>query len=118
MYSVRDSKCPVIIQINQDDDDTDREKISNDDNEDAGESTVSTDIEDDDLDNQQEVLHLDEARRDKLIQTTRVPLPKKRNRADTVIAHTSSSKSATSSRGNGTTIPQMPKVNHQHITRV
>jgi hypothetical protein len=33
-------------------------------------------------------LHLDQGRRDKLIGTARVLLPKKRNRADTVNAHT------------------------------
>jgi len=46
---------------------------------------LSSDIEEDDLDIRQEVLHLDQARRDKTIRTTRVPLPKKRSRADTVI---------------------------------
>jgi len=54
--------------------------------EDTGESTLSTDIEQDDLDHQQEVLLLGQARRDKSLQTTRVPLPKKRSRADSVIA--------------------------------
>ena len=46
-------------------------------------------MEEDDLDNQPENLHLDQARRDKTIRTTRVPLPKTRSRADTVIARTS-----------------------------
>jgi len=49
-------------------------------------STLSSDIEEDDLDHQQEVLHLGQARRDKSLCTTRVPLPKKQSRADTVIA--------------------------------
>ena len=71
--------------MKQDDDDIDRE-ISNDESEDLGESTLSSDIEEDDLDIRQEVLHLDQARRDKTIRTTRVPPPKKRSRADTVIA--------------------------------
>jgi hypothetical protein len=75
--------------MKQDDDDTDREEISDDESEVLGESTLSSDIEEDDLDNQQEVLHLDQARRGKIIRTTRVPQPKKRNRADTVIARTS-----------------------------
>jgi hypothetical protein len=79
----------AIIHMKQDDDDTDREEISDDESEVLGESTLSSDIEEDDLDNQQEVLHLDQARRDKIIRTTRVPQPKKRNRADTVIARTS-----------------------------
>ena len=74
--------------MKQDDDDTDRE-ISENECEDLGESTLSSDIEEDDLDKQQEVLHLDQARRDKTIRTTRVPPPKKRSRADTVIARTS-----------------------------
>jgi len=74
--------------MKQDDDDSDWE-LSKDKSEDPGESTLSSDIEEDDLDNQQEVLPLDQARRDKSIRTTRVPLPKKRSRADTVIARTS-----------------------------
>jgi hypothetical protein len=77
-----------MILIKQDDDDTDRE-LSEDECEDLGESTLSSDIEEVDLDNQQEVLHLDQARRDKSIRTTRVPLPKKRSRADTFIASNS-----------------------------
>jgi len=77
-----------IILIKQDDDDTDQE-LSEDECEDLGESTLSSDIKEDDLDNQQEVLYLDQARRDKSIRTTRVPLPKKQSRADTVIARTS-----------------------------
>jgi len=79
----------AIILMKQDYDDTDREEISDDDSEDGGESTLSSDIEEDDLVNQQDVLHLDQARRDKIIGTTRVPLPKIWNRADTVIARTS-----------------------------
>jgi len=39
----------AIILMNQDDDDTDRE-ISNDKSEDPGESTLSSEIEEDDLD--------------------------------------------------------------------
>jgi len=56
----------AIILIKQDDDDTDRE-ISNDESEDPGESTLLSDIEEDDLDIWQEVLHLDQARRDETI---------------------------------------------------
>jgi hypothetical protein len=78
----------AIILMKQDDNDTDLE-ISENESEHLGESTLSSDIEEDDLDNQQEVPHLDQARRDKTIQTTRVPPPKKRSRADTVIARTS-----------------------------
>ena len=78
----------AIIRKTQYDNGTDRE-ISENESEDPGESTLSTDIEGDDLVNQQEILHLDQAHRDKTIQTTKVPLPKKRRRADTVIACTS-----------------------------
>jgi len=74
-----------IILMMQDDNDTNWE-ISENECEDLGESTLSSDIEEDDLDNQQEVLHQDQARCDKTIQTTRVPPPRKRSRADTVIA--------------------------------
>jgi len=56
----------TIIHMKQDDDDTDREKISDEDSEDTGESTLSSDIEEDDLDKQQEVLHLDQVRHDKI----------------------------------------------------
>jgi len=77
----------AIILMKQDDDDTDQ-AISENKSADPGESTLSSDLKEDDLDNQQKVLHLDQARRDKTIRTTRVPLPKKRSRADTVIAHT------------------------------
>jgi hypothetical protein len=75
----------AIILMEQNDDDTDQ-YISNDESEDPGQSTLSSDIEEDDLDIRQEVLHLDQPRRDKTIRTTRVQPPKKRSRADTVIA--------------------------------
>jgi hypothetical protein len=75
----------AIILIKQDDDDIDWE-ISNDESEDLGQSTLSSDIEEDDVDIWQEVLHLDQARHERTIRTTRVTPPKKRSRADTVIA--------------------------------
>jgi len=75
----------VIIVIKQDDDDTNQE-ISDDDCEDPGEFTLSSDIEEDDLDSHHEVLHVDQALRDKTLRTWRVPLPKKWSSADTVIA--------------------------------
>jgi len=74
----------AIIVMKQHDDHIDWE-ISNDKCEDPAESTVSSDIEEDDLDIRQEVLHLDQGRRDYTIRTTRVPLPKKQSHADTVI---------------------------------
>jgi hypothetical protein len=52
--------------MNQDDDNTDRE-IRNNKSEDPGESTLSSDIEEDDLDIAQVILHPDQARRDKTI---------------------------------------------------
>jgi len=78
----------AIILMKQDDNDTERE-ISENESKDHGESTLSSDIEEDDLDNQQEVLHQDQVRCDKTIRNTRVPPPKKRSRAVTVIARTS-----------------------------
>jgi len=75
----------AIILRKQDHDDTDRE-ISNDERQDPGKSTLSSDIEEDDLDIQQVVLHRDQAHREKRIQITRVRLPKKWSRGDTVIA--------------------------------
>jgi hypothetical protein len=53
----------AIILASQDVDDIDLE-ISKDDSEDPGESTLSSNIEEDNLDNWQEVLHLDQACRD------------------------------------------------------
>jgi len=65
--------CAIIPLMKQDDDNSDRE-LSKDKNKDPGESTLSSDIEEDDLDNQQEILHLDQICYDKSIRTTRVPL--------------------------------------------
>ena len=75
--------------MTQDDDNTDREEISDDESEDAAESTLSYDIEQYDFNNQEEVLHQDQAHRDKIQRTARVLLPKQQNHADTVIARTS-----------------------------
>jgi len=74
--------------MKQDDDDTDRE-ISDDNSEDPGESNLSSDIDEDNLDTKQEVLHLDQACRDRTVRKTKVPLSQKRSRVDTVIARTS-----------------------------
>jgi len=65
----------AIILMKQDDDDTDRE-IRENDIEEPEESTVSSDIKEDDLDNQPEVQHRNQARRDQTIWTTLDPLPK------------------------------------------
>jgi len=70
-------------------DDTDQDSCDGESgrqSEDTGESTLSSDIEEDDFDHQQEALLLGQAHRDKSLQTERVPLPKKRSRADTGIA--------------------------------
>jgi len=67
-------------------DETDQE-ISDDDSEDTGESTLLSDIEEDDLNHQQVVLHLGQVRWEKSLRTTRVPLRKKQSHADTVVAH-------------------------------
>ena len=77
----------ATVQMNDDDDNTDWE-ISNHQSDAAGVSTLSSDIEQDELDIWQEVLHPDQARRDETLRTTRVPLPKQGSRADTVIACT------------------------------
>jgi len=67
-------------------DDETEEEIGDDDSDDTGESTLSSDIAEDYLDHQQEVLHLAQVRQDKSSRTTWAPLPKKRSCADTVIA--------------------------------
>jgi len=77
----------VINLMNPDDDYTDRE-ISNDQCEDPGEFSFSSDFGEDYLDIRQEAPHLEQVRRDKTIQTTRNPLPKKWSRADAVIVRT------------------------------
>jgi len=66
-------------------DETDQE-LGDDDHEDTRESTLSSNIEQDYFDHQQEVLHLGQAHREKSLRTTRVPPPKKRSHVDTVIA--------------------------------
>jgi hypothetical protein len=53
---------------------------------DTRETTLSSDIEDDDFNCPQQVLLLGQPRYDKSAQTKRVPLPKHRSCADTVVA--------------------------------
>ena len=77
----------ATISMKEYDDDT-GQLISENKYEVQGESTLSSDIEDDHWGNQQEVLHLDQARHNMTIRTTRVPQPKKWSHADTVVAHT------------------------------
>jgi len=72
--------------VNQDDI-TDQE-ISDDKSDYPGESTLLSDLEEEDLDHQQDFLLLGQALRDTSLQTTMVPLPKKRSHADTVTACT------------------------------
>jgi hypothetical protein len=74
-----------LISLITQDDETDQE-VRDGDSQDTGESALSSDIKEEDLDHHQEVLHLGQVRRDKSLCTTRAPLPKKRSRADTVIA--------------------------------
>jgi hypothetical protein len=86
VLEIANDRTTILIQ--QEDDDTDQE-ITDNEREDTGESRLSSEIEDDDLNNQQEVLHLDQACCDKTIRTTMVPLRKKRSRWGTDIACTS-----------------------------
>jgi hypothetical protein len=65
-----------IILLNQDENNTDRE-ISENKSEDLEDSTLSSNIEEDYLDNKQDVLHQDQAHCDRTLRTTRVPQPKK-----------------------------------------
>ena len=73
------------ISILMQDDDTKLE-ISDDKSEDPGETTISSDINEDYLERLQEILFPSQAHHDKSLQTTRVPLPMKRSHANTVIA--------------------------------
>jgi len=61
--------------------------MGNDESEDTGESNLSSEIEEDYLDHQQEVVHLGKVCQDKLLRSTSVPLPNKQSRDDTFIAH-------------------------------
>jgi len=74
-----------LISLIYQDDGTDQQ-IGYEDCEDTRESTLSSNIEEDNLVHQPEVLHLGQARWDKSVPSTRVPLPKTRTRADTVMA--------------------------------
>jgi hypothetical protein len=69
--------------MNQDDE-TDQE-IGDDDSEDTGEYTLLSDIEEDNLDHQQQVLHPGQARQDKSLRNTRVSRRKKQSCANNVI---------------------------------
>ena len=77
----------VILLMAQDDDNSDQE-LSGNESEHPGESTLSSAIEEDNLDNKQKFLHLDQTCRDKSIRTTRGPRPKKPSCTDTEIACT------------------------------
>jgi len=68
-------------------DDNTNLEIHNNEGKGTGESPLSSDIEEDNLDYQQVDLLLGKACRNKSLQTTRVPLPKQQSHADTVIAH-------------------------------
>lgn len=77
--------CTIIL-INDDDDHADRE-ISDVNFTDLGASSLSSDIKEDYLDTQQDILPLEQVCSDMTIYTTRVPLPKQQSCTDTVIAH-------------------------------
>jgi hypothetical protein len=61
--------------------------ISDNKREDLEEFTLSSDIKEDYLDTQQDILPLEQVCSDMTIYTTRVPLPKQQSCTDTVIAH-------------------------------
>jgi hypothetical protein len=67
-------------------DDKTNYKIGDDDSEDTGDSTMSSDIDEENLDNQEDVLHLGQACRGMSFCTTRVQLPKERSHTDIIIA--------------------------------
>jgi len=65
----------AIIPMLQDNDNSDWE-ISENETKDPGESTLSSDMKEDNLDKQQEVLHPNQTRHDQTIRNTRVPTQK------------------------------------------
>ena len=87
------SYCGWLISpvswLKQDDDDTNQD-IGDDESEgeceNTGEFTLSSDVEEDNSDHQQEVLLLGQVCRGKSLRTTGVPLPTELSRADTVTA--------------------------------
>jgi hypothetical protein len=82
---ITDDYCRPISLLSHVDD-TDQE-LGDKQIEDHGDFTLSSNLEEDHLEDQQVVHLLGQACRDKSLQTTRVSLPKKQSRADTVIAH-------------------------------
>jgi len=74
VHRIADDKYHPISSMYQGDM-TDQE-IGDGDSEDTGESTLSSHIEDDDLEHQQEVLHLGQEHWDKSLRTTKIPLPR------------------------------------------
>jgi hypothetical protein len=78
----------AMILMKQDDNDTNWE-ISKNESDDLGASTLSSDIEEDNLDIQQDVLQLDLGQRGQTIRTTKVSGPKNRSPANTVIVRMS-----------------------------
>ena len=68
-------------------DDITDQGISDDQSDGPGESSLLSDIVEDNLDHQEEILLLGQARHDLLFRTTMVQLPKKFSHADTVIPH-------------------------------
>ena len=75
-----------LISLVKENDDTDWEN-GHDASEDTGESTIWSNIEEDDFNHQLDVLHLGKVHQNNSLQTTRVPLLEKRNSARTIIAH-------------------------------
>jgi len=76
-----------MISMGLNDDDTYCE-VRHDETEEPGESTLSSDIEVDNLDNQQQVLYLYPVPHYETLWTTRVPLLKTQRHAATMIART------------------------------
>jgi len=78
------------MSLMKQDDDTDQaigDGESDRQSKDTGESTSSSDIEEDNLDHRYEILLVGQLHRKKPFRTTRGPFPKNRSRANTVIAH-------------------------------
>jgi len=69
----------------KEDGNTNRE-INIDESENTRESIVSSNIEEDNMDHQQQVLYLDQVHLDKSVQTTSVPLRMNQSSANTAIA--------------------------------
>jgi len=97
------------ISLLKQDDDSNQELINNK-SDDPRDSTLTSDIKDDDVDCQRKVLLLGQVHWDKMLRTTRVPQLKKHGCADIVIAHPPHTNSTHTARAMAPTLLKRQKL--------